>query len=50
LVAVLSAGCGKNDKDKIQGTWTASSMEVGGEKAPDEALKSAPTFTFAGTR
>ena len=46
----LAAGCliaakaGADDKDlaKFDGTWVAQSVEVGGNKIPDEELKKAP--------
>jgi uncharacterized protein (TIGR03067 family) len=43
---VLAADDKKDDvKDKLKGTWTIVSMEVGGKKAPEELIKG-QTITF----
>jgi len=46
-VALMIAADDKKDdvKDKLKGTWTVVSMEVGGKKAPDEVVKG-QTLTF----
>jgi uncharacterized protein (TIGR03067 family) len=36
-------------KDKLKGTWDVVSMEVGGKKAPDDAVKG-QTLTFDGDK
>jgi len=43
------AGKGKTDKDKLQGTWSVVSMEVAGEKAPDQVI-SGSKLTFTGDK
>lgn len=39
VVALFGVGCGKNDKDAIQGTWSLVSMEAGGNAAPADQIK-----------
>jgi uncharacterized protein (TIGR03067 family) len=39
IVALFGVGCGKSDKDAIQGTWSVVSMEEGGRASKPEETK-----------
>jgi uncharacterized protein (TIGR03067 family) len=51
VIGLLVAADDKKDdlKDKLKGTWTVISMEEGGKKAPDDAIKGM-TLTFDGDK